>query len=289
MGESRPVPSWVHAVAGGCGGAVGAIVTNPLEVVKTRLQSSSASMVKNVSGRKRDYLVRNLIQIFKNEGPKGYFKGLPAVLIGTIPSRTIYFWAYNLSKNYRQDNGPVTHIVSALSASSSQIILTTPIWVVRTKQQLNQSIPGYSFLRCASDIYKTNGFSGFFRGISASLFGMTETVIFFLIYEELKKTVVRRQTDESLRVVALFACSCTAKFICASLCYPHEVVRTRLREESTQTRYRGFFQTLKQVRLEEGYAGWYSGLRVHLLRVIPNNAIMMCVVETIVHRYSMKR
>ena len=38
-----------------------------------------------------------------------------------------------------------------------------------------------------------------FRGISASLFGMTETVIFFLIYEELKKTVVRRQTDESLR------------------------------------------------------------------------------------------
>ena len=69
-------------------------------------------MVKNVSGRKRDFLFRNLIQIFKNEGAKGYFKGLPAVLIGTIPSRTIYFWAYNLSKQIRQDNGPITHIVS---------------------------------------------------------------------------------------------------------------------------------------------------------------------------------
>lgn len=82
---------------------------------------------------------------------------------------------------------------------------------MRTKQQLNQSIPGYSFLRCASDIYKTNGFSGFFRGISASLFGMTETVIFFLIYEELKKTVVRRQTDESLRNGFIFIFSTTYK------------------------------------------------------------------------------
>ena len=48
----------------------------------------------------------------------------------------------------------------------------------------------------------------------------------------------------------------------------------------------GFFQTLKQVRLEEGYAGWYSGLRVHLFRVIPNNAIMMSVVEYITHKYA---
>ena len=32
MGELRPVPPWVHAVAGGCGGALGAVATNPLEV-----------------------------------------------------------------------------------------------------------------------------------------------------------------------------------------------------------------------------------------------------------------
>uniref|UniRef100_A0A3Q4M7A5 Uncharacterized protein n=1 Tax=Neolamprologus brichardi TaxID=32507 RepID=A0A3Q4M7A5_NEOBR len=34
----------VHLFAGGCGGTVGAILTCPLEVVKTRLQSSSIAL-----------------------------------------------------------------------------------------------------------------------------------------------------------------------------------------------------------------------------------------------------
>ena len=30
--NEKPVPPWVHSVAGGAGGAAAAIVTNPLEV-----------------------------------------------------------------------------------------------------------------------------------------------------------------------------------------------------------------------------------------------------------------
>ena len=77
----------------------------------------------------------------------------------------------------------------ALSAGSSQIILTTPIWVVRTKQQLDQT-RGYSLFRCARDIYRHNGLQGFWRGMTASLLGLSETVIFFLIYENLKSRFI---------------------------------------------------------------------------------------------------
>ena len=76
-------------------------------------------MVKNVSGRRRDFLMKNLRQIFQNEGPKGFFKGLPAVLIGTIPSRAIYFYSYNQAKRIRGDNSPVTHIISVMSLLKS--------------------------------------------------------------------------------------------------------------------------------------------------------------------------
>lgn len=77
----------------------------------------------------------------------------------------------------------------ALSAGSSQIILTTPIWVVRTKQQLDQT-RGYSLFRCARDIYRHNGLQGFWRGMTASLLGLSETVIFFVIYENLKSRYI---------------------------------------------------------------------------------------------------
>ena len=61
--------------------------------------------------------------------------------------------------------------------------------MVRTKQQLDQT-RGYSLFRCARDIYRHNGLPGFWRGMTASLLGLSETVIFFLIYENLKSRFI---------------------------------------------------------------------------------------------------
>lgn len=60
-----------------------------------------------------------------------------------------------------------------------------------------------------------------------------------------------------------------------------EVVRTRLREEGTK--YRSFFQTLSLVVQEEGYGSLYRGLTTHLVRQIPNTAIMMATYELVVY------
>lgn len=60
-----------------------------------------------------------------------------------------------------------------------------------------------------------------------------------------------------------------------------EVIRTRLREEGSK--YRSFFQTLLTVPREEGYQALYRGLTTHLVRQIPNTAIMMCTYEVVVY------
>ncbi len=60
-----------------------------------------------------------------------------------------------------------------------------------------------------------------------------------------------------------------------------EVIRTRLREEGSK--YRSFFHTLLTVPREEGYRALYRGLTTHLVRQIPNTAIMMCTYEVVVY------
>lgn len=285
-------PPYIHSIAGGVGGAIGAIVTNPLEVVKTRLQSSSKKTVKNISGRKGDYMLKNIKVIIASEGKFALFKGLPITLLGAIPSRMIYFYSYNTCKAHfgiENSNSPAVHTASAISAGSSQIFLTTPFWVVKTKQQLNHSTGRYTLYNCARDIYRSNGFKGFWRGVSASLMGLSETVVFFLVYERLKAEYVTNRShinNWAQHLATLFACTVISKSIAASLCYPHEVVRTRLREETTKEKYRGFAQTLRQVKKEDGLRGWYAGLRVHLMRIIPNNAIMMVTYEFIVYLHT---
>lgn len=43
---------------------------------------------------------------------------------------------------------------------------------------------------CIRRIYKQSGFIGFYKGITASYFGISETVIHFVIYEAIKAKLV---------------------------------------------------------------------------------------------------
>jgi len=134
------------------------------------------------------------------------------------------------------------------------------------------------------------GFIGFYKGITASYFGITETAINFVLYECIKSNLarLRQRTDdtnapkspgnESIDFVIAGAIS---KTVACCLAYPHEVARTRLREENT--RFHGFFQTLHTVYREEGYRGLYRGLGTQLVRQIPNMAIMMTTYEATVY------
>ena len=78
------------------GGTVGAITTCPLEVVKTRLQSSVVSLDLVNKGscvaspslpRDRFVIARFIRHIIETEGAKALFKGLGPNLIGVAPSR----------------------------------------------------------------------------------------------------------------------------------------------------------------------------------------------------------
>lgn len=60
-----------------------------------------------------------------------------------------------------------------------------------------------------------------------------------------------------------------------------EVARTRLRLEGNK--YHGFFQTLNLIIVEEGVRGMYKGMATHLIRQIPNTAIVMTTYELIIN------
>ena len=58
------------------------------------------------------------------------------------------------------------------------------------------------------------------------------------------------------------------------------MARTRLRQGDDK--YKRFFQTLALVAREEGLGAIYRGWTVHLMRQVPNTAIMMSTYEFMV-------
>nr|XP_032627622.1 solute carrier family 25 member 36 [Chelonoidis abingdonii] len=328
--------SLVHLFAGGCGGTVGAILTCPLEVVKTRLQSSSITLyisevhLSTVNGASVNRVTRVspgplhcLKMILRKEGPRSLFRGLGPNLVGVAPSRQVVrYW--NVKLHHSDYDLDCRHLISDRIIGSrilficsvmrlnhmvgetespmqihtegfTAITATNPIWLIKTRLQLdarNRGEKRMSAFECVRKVYHSDGIKGFYRGMSASYAGISETVIHFVIYESIKRKLLDFKTassmdseDESVKeasdFVGMMMAAATSKTCATSIAYPHEVVRTRLREEGTK--YRAFFQTLSLLVREEGYGSLYRGLTTHLIRQIPNTAIMMSTYEVVVY------
>ncbi|XP_043509346.1 mitochondrial carrier protein Rim2 [Frieseomelitta varia] len=334
----------IHLVAGGVAGTTGAIVTCPLEVVKTRLQSSSSGFYpppvnkeltsghvtcksfpkpeqrrrlctggytrhalialshfgasSTPGGTPHSHSAPSVYQciryIVQNEGTRALFKGLGPNLVGVAPSRAIYFCAYSKSKiafnTIFAPDTALVHVFSAFCAGFVACTLTNPIWFVKTRLQLDHRTNKITAMECVQRIYRQSGILGFYKGIIASYVGISETVIHFVIYEAVKAMLAAYKTSgaddrKSLRdFLEFMAAGSFSKTIASTIAYPHEVARTRLREEGTK--YQTFWQTLKVVHVEEGLQGLYRGLTTHLIRQIPNTAIIMATYEAVVYLLS---
>ncbi|KAI7878727.1 mitochondrial carrier domain-containing protein [Mucor mucedo] len=248
---------------------------------------------------------RLLVRIKKVEGFSGYFKGLGPNLVGVIPARSINFFTYGNGKriytelNHGKETAGV-HLISAATAGAITSTATNPIWVIKTRLQLQgNGVNRYgSSIDCLFGILREEGVRGLYKGMSASYLGVVEGTIQWGIYENLKKrwSVPKDQIQSNQRLIGgktvqdwagHLGAAATSKFIAACIAYPHEVIRTRLRQPSENgvRKYTGIWQCLRLVAREEGAAALYGGMTAHLLRVVPNAAIMFFCYEAIVQKY----
>jgi len=291
----------LRLLSGGVAGSIASCVTNPLEIVKTQLQSSSAAVGELSKAGGHPIAITKAI--FEKDGVLGFFKGLRPTLAGIIPARSIYFFSYEQSKHFLgsvgfKEGNVANALLSGLAAGVSSNSLTNPIWMVKSRMQLladstaNQRV--YTGYRDAvKSIFKDEGISGFYKGISASYWGCIEGGAQFVMYEQLKTRLTARQnkqreeqglepTDELPKLV-YFLSAALAKGTASIMTYPHEVARTRMREQARNGifKYQGMWQTIGLVAKEEGTKGLYSGMGVHLLKVVPNSAIMFLSYEMV--------
>ena len=78
-----------HFAAGAIGGTVSAALLCPLDVMRTRLQSSQSPKLGSV---------QLFWHIIRNEGPFALYRGLVPTVLGVGPSRAFYFGSYGTLK-----------------------------------------------------------------------------------------------------------------------------------------------------------------------------------------------
>ena len=299
-------------VAGGTAGATATVVTYPLEVIKTRLQSSTfnvgtanprlplfcrgqkvnLSIVSPMTPVRHATLFSFAGQMWQREGYALFSRGLAANVMAVSISKAIYFPVYScckrfLGKSRDQSEHVIIHSSSAAIAGFISCTVTNPIWFLKTRLQLDCNKHNWLKMPMAIEIYKREGIRAFYSGLAASYLGITETILHFTIYEHLRGLLRQRETSRPSSSSArsyLSDCMLAAaisKTIATVVAYPHEVFRTRTREKENIGK--PFITLFRNILRNDGWKAFYSGLGTHLVRQVPHSAILFLTYETIIY------
>ena len=197
-------PQVSNALAGAGAGAIAATIVCPLDVLKTRLQVSTLRS----GGDAYVSTYQSLAHIAKTEGVHGLYRGLTPTIVALLPNWAVYFTVYEslkqvMSGGEEGHNGPPQHMASAAGAGAATVLFTNPLWVVKTRLQvqhseaLRASMPQrVPYRGTANALYRVateEGFRGVYSGLAPSLAGISHVVIQFPVYERLKIELAERR------------------------------------------------------------------------------------------------
>ncbi|WVQ98163.1 hypothetical protein IAU59_005285 [Kwoniella sp. CBS 9459] len=253
--EDSPV---IHLSAAVIAGIMTATGTNPIWVVKTRLQ---------LSARRKES------PILPSSATPSTSAAATTATAGAARTSSIL-------------PGPIAKSAAALATRSAHAAAATASASTSFTAASSRSPLGPA-VNMTMDILKKDGIKGLYRGLSASYLGVSEGVIQWVLYERLKRLSTSTSPDQKQSLVSymgsIVGASGGAKAVASLITYPHEVVRTRLRQPAVNgvVKYTGLVQTLKLVLKEEGVASLYGGLTAHMFRVVPNAACMFLIYELV--------
>ncbi|XP_042206783.1 calcium-binding mitochondrial carrier protein Aralar1-like isoform X1 [Homarus americanus] len=162
------IPLWGEVLAGSCAGGSQVVFTNPLEIVKIRLQ---------VAGEIATSKKPSAIAVVKELGFLGLYKGARACLLRDIPFSAIYFPVYAHSKRLLADENGYNSALSLLIAGAIGGVpaasLTTPADVIKTRLQVAARAGQTTYsgvFDAARKIWREEGTKAFWKGAPARVF-----------------------------------------------------------------------------------------------------------------------
>lgn len=179
-----------YFLASGAAGIMTGVVTNPIWVIKTRMLSTS----RDAPGAYKS-IWQGFWAIFRQEGPKGFYRGLVPSLFG-VSHGAVQFMAYEQLKNrwaLSREGGleGLTNLdFLSLSAASKMFAgsLTYPYQVVRARLQMYDAGQKYKGVGDAvAQVFRKEGIAGFYKGLAPNLVRVVpSTCVTFLVYENVK-------------------------------------------------------------------------------------------------------
>eukprot|EP00123_Amoebidium_parasiticum_P012327 comp21284_c0_seq1/m.29052 comp21284_c0_seq1/g.29052 ORF comp21284_c0_seq1/g.29052 comp21284_c0_seq1/m.29052 type:complete len:310 (-) comp21284_c0_seq1:657-1586(-) len=165
----------LHAfVAGSVSGGVNALVSCPIELVKTRLQMQTQTGASRALAGPVDATLK----ILRGEGTRGLYRGFWATVIREVPSYGAYFWCFEFlcqslqgNTRKRDELGSIELLLVGGLSGIGAWLTTYPSDVVKTRLQAQspQQLQYTGIRDCVHKLYHAEGVGVFFHGLRATV------------------------------------------------------------------------------------------------------------------------
>ncbi|XP_074102543.1 solute carrier family 25 member 35-like [Cotesia typhae] len=285
----------------GAASAVGAgIFTNPIDVIKIRLQLQGELEARGSYKKYYKNTFHAGYMIVKHEGIRGLQSGIASALAFQVVLNGIRLGSYKISRTYGitvnedgQTNIVSTALVSGL-AGCVGAVLGSPFYLVKTQMQAQTAetsiAVGFQHGHASEwsafqSLWREAGLAGLYQRWYANIprvfvGSATQLTAFSLIGDWLK-------TFSIFNGHPLMLTFCSAVIGGSSVALtmqPFDVVATRLYNQGSDSRgqgvlYKNFLDALIKISRTEGLYGLYKGTFPTWMRIAPHTVLCLCFYE----------
>ncbi|KPV77129.1 uncharacterized protein RHOBADRAFT_49409 [Rhodotorula graminis WP1] len=298
--------SAVHAISGAAGGCIAMAVTYPLVNLSTRSQVEAKT--------KRESTRSAVLKVIQRDGVAGLYDGLSSSLVGIAVTNGIYYLCFEEARNLvlksrkssRATLSMLESIFVSAAAGCATSVLSNPIWVVNTRQTVRTTVAsdtssGASAKKVVEkrrtiwqtilDILRSDGPGAFFHGLGPALILVSNPILQFTLFEQLKNLILRRRAlrltkgsagAPPLTDLDFFLLGAVTKLFATSVTYPYLTVKARMQAGNAVGKsYTSSFDGLRKIVAAEGPQGLYKGIGPKLTQSVATAALLFLAKEKI--------
>jgi len=286
------------------------------------------------------HIVPSARLIFREEGLRAFYRGAAVATCGSVASWGSYFFVYDTLRTalqvqpnasdrtpYRRAGGVLTSsvmdfptdVVTSVGASFTTAVLTTPIWLVKTRMQVEDCATAQtlvagrsnhakgrvytSFLTGLRTAIRTDGVLSLWRGLGTQLLMSAPNALYVPVYAQLKHQWIagtsEGQSSSSsgdLSPSGVMVCSAVSKTLIAVISSPLLLIRTRLQDVRSRpdssgqfmprgvgvgaVRYHSAMDVVLHIVRHEGIVrGFFRGAPLSVALTVPRTVLHMMAME----------
>ncbi|KAK2045853.1 mitochondrial carrier [Colletotrichum somersetense] len=294
-----------HFIAGLGSGVASAVLLQPLDLLKTRVQQSGhrslTSYLRDVAAapNKIQTLWRGTVPsaLRTGFGSALYFTSLNSIRQHVAQSR---LWSQAASSQAAHSSSlptltPTSNLVAGAVARTFAGFVLMPLTIIKVRYESN--LYSYrSLLGASSDIYRTSGLRGFFAGFGATAVRDAPYAgMYVLFYELLKKRLSGLSFDKggqnsphpitiktSHATLVNFSSAIMAGAACSVVSNPFDAIKTRIQLQPAI--YRNMYQACYKMITEEGLRSLLDGVALRMSRKAMSSALAWTLYEELIRR-----